>query len=400
MKTPIHSISPSPLNPLWFNHLLRLLGCVSLLAGTLSAQTVILAGKVVDPASGQVSVNQRVVVSGGRITSIGPVNDRSRGDSVIDLSRYTVLPGLIDGHVHLTIGGTVRANALADLRTGFTTIADLGARGTRLLRLRDSINAALIPGPRVLAAGIWIGKKNGVCEFNGIGIDGPPQAYADRVRVNADSGADVMKLCLSGWPADAYAHPDSVELTDAEVVAVVQEARARGRMVVAHALSAASVRSAIRNGVSGLAHAAFVDPAAAVQMRDRHMFIVSTLESLTAGDTSVVGRSLAESLRRATRLGVPLVFGTDGGVLPHGGNAQEFAALVRAGISPLEALRAATINAARAYQLADSIGGIAPGMIADLIAVDGDPLADATALQRVRFVMLRGRTIDLGAPGR
>src|SRR6185436_14980615 len=101
------------------------------------------------------------------------------------------------------------------------------------------INAGLIPGPRVLAAGIWIGTKNGVCEFNGIGIDGPPQAYAERVRVNADSGANLMKLCLSGWPADAYNHPDSVELTDAEVAAVVNESRARKKLVVAHALSAA-----------------------------------------------------------------------------------------------------------------------------------------------------------------
>src|SRR6185503_8266406 len=129
-----------------------------------------------------------------------------------------------------------------------------------------------------------------------------------------------MKLCLSGWPADAYNFPDSVELTDAEVAAVVSEARSRGKIVVAHALSAAS-------------------------------------------------RSLAESLSRATRLGVPLVFGTDGGVLPHGSNAQELVALTRAGIAPLEALRAATVNAARAYQLADSLGAIAPGMIADFIAV-------------------------------
>ena len=364
-----------------------------MLAVVLAAQVIaIRADRVIDPVTGQVAMGQTILVEGDRIRAVGNNFTVPDGAVVYDLSGLTVIPGLIDAHVHLAIGGTVRDNALADLRAGFTTIVDLGARTHRLLRLRDSINAGHIPGPRVLGAGIWVGRKDGVCEFGGIGIAGGAEGFRRRVRDNIAAGAEVIKVCVTGWPADAFADPDSYELPDSTLRAVVEEAHKGGRRVIAHDISRGGVRAGIAAGIDGLAHAAFLDSATAGALGRDSIFLIPTLAALTGGDTSAVSRGLYESVGLAPRLGVRLVFGTDGGVLPHGQNAQEFVALQRAGVPALEQLRAATINAARALGL-DSLGRIAPGMLADLVAVEGDPLADVGALQRVKFVMSRGRAV-------
>ena len=364
-----------------------------LLAVLLAAQVVaIRADRLIDPVSGRVSTRQTILVEGDRIRAVGGNVEVPVGATVYDLAGLTIIPGLIDAHVHLTIGGAVRDNALADLRAGFTTIVDLGSRGTRLLRIRDSINAGQIPGPRVLAAGIWVGRKDGVCEFGGIGLAGGAEGFRQRVRDNIAAGADVIKVCVTGWPADAFANPDSYELPDSTLVAVVNEAHHGGRRVIAHDLSKGGVRAGMAAGIDGLAHAAFLDSATAAALRRDSIFLIPTLASLTAGDTSAVAHGLYSSIALAQRLGVRLVFGTDGGVLPHGQNAQEFVALTQAGVPAVEQLRAATINAAQALGL-DSLGRIAPGMAADIIAVAGDPLADAGAFQRVRFVMSRGKVV-------
>lgn len=368
-------------------------GALTLCGCTAAAQrTVIRAGRLLDVKTGQLTRDPLIVIENGRITTVRGDQAPQSGDSVIDLSAYTVLPGLIDAHVHLGIGGAVRQNAAAILSAGFTTVVDLGARTTRLLVLRDSINAGHIPGPRVLAAGIWIGRKDGVCEFGGIGIAGGAEGFRERVRVNVQAGADVIKACVSGWPTEAYAQPDRYELPDSVLAAIVGEARRLGRKVIAHDISLGGVQAALRAGVHGLAHAAYVDSATAVTMRSRSMFLITTLASLAA-DTSPASRALIEATRLAHRAGVQLVFGTDGGVLPHGENAKEFSALALAGVSPLESIRSATWNAATALGLADSLGTIAPGMIADIIAIEGNPLSDVTSLQRVRFVMSRGRVV-------
>lgn len=371
---------------------MRLAIALLALGGELLAQpTVIRAGRLIDPVSGVALRDRFIVVENGRITSVGatlPVLYEARS---IDLSGLTLMPGLIDAHVHLVIGGPVRDNALATLRAGFTTVVDLGARTTRLLAIRDSINAGQLEGPRVLAAGIWVGTRNGVCEFNGIGIEGPPEAFRARVRANVEAGADVIKVCVSGWPAAAHARPAEYEIDEGALRAVVREAHEWKRLVVAHDISLGGVRAGLLAGIDGLAHAAYLDSATAIAMRERGVFIVPTLASLTAGDSSAVARDLIASTRMAHRLRVPFVFGTDGGVLPHGQKIEEFRALRTMGLSPLEAIRAATVNAARAFRMADSVGTIAPGMLADLIAVEGDPLQNIEALGRVRFVMARGR---------
>jgi imidazolonepropionase-like amidohydrolase len=363
-------------------------------AGTIALQ----AARVLDPTSGQYATARTVLVRDGKITGVIPTEQYRAGmaDSVVDLRDATLLPGLIDAHVHLTIGSGVAASALADLRAGFTTVVDLGARAHRLLQLRDSINRGQILGPRVLAAGMWIGVKGGVCEFNGIGIAGGVDDYRARIRSNAQAGAEIAKLCVSGWPAEAFANPTKYELSDEIIRASVAEAHALHQIVVAHDISLGGVRAAIAAGVDGLAHAAYLDSAAALRMREGRMFMIPTLASLTANDTSAGSRALVAAVRLANRSGVTMVFGTDGGVLPHGRNAEEFRTLVDgAGLSALEAIRAATINAATAFRLRDSVGVIAPRMVADIIAVRGDPLADIAWLSRPVFVMSRGRVIPL-----
>ena len=369
------------------------------------AELALRTSRILDPVAGRYNESAVILIRNGRISEVIPTREyrADLADSVVDLSQLTVLPGLIDGHVHLAIGGTVASNALADLRAGFTTVVDLGARTHRLLHLRDSINAGHLPGPRVLAAGIWVGARGGVCEFNGIGIAGGPDEFRARIRSNAAAGAEIAKLCLSGWPGQAFAEPASYELPDDVIRASVGEARAHGLVTVAHAISLGSVRAALDAGVDGLAHAAYLDSATSLRMRDQRVFMVSTLAALTSGDSSIGARSLVRALSLAARNRVPIVFGTDGGVLPHGRNAEELRALVNAGLSSLEAIRAATVNAARAFRIQDSLGTIEPGKVADLIAVAGDPLADIGTLDRPVLVLSRGRIVRddrAGSPGK
>jgi imidazolonepropionase-like amidohydrolase len=373
------------------------LAALALIAGaSANAQTTIVhAGALLDPATGQLTRNASIVIEGGKIREVvsGARPTSSANIAAIDLSKYTVLPGLIDGHVHLSIGGTPRDNALADLKAGFTTIVDLGSRTTRMLRIKDSINAGQIPGPRVLAAGVWIGTKNGVCEFGGIGLAGGPETFGARAKDNLEAGADLTKVCLSGWPAESFAHPDSVQMTEAALRAAVAESKARRKPVVAHALSMGGVQMAIAGGVGGLAHAAYIDRYTADKMKAAGMFMMPTLASLTGGDSSAASKALIAATGLAWKSGVTIVFGTDGGVLPHGKNADEFVALVNAGLTPLAAIQSATINAAKAFGIDNVTGSIRPGLSADLIAVEGDPLTDITALQRVRAVILHGVVI-------
>jgi imidazolonepropionase-like amidohydrolase len=312
---------------------------------------------------------------------------------VIDAGRLTILPGLIDAHVHLAIGGSVRDNARADVRAGFTTVADLGSLSHRMLRLRDSINTGAIEGPRVLAAGIWVGSKGGVCEFTGIGIRGGPDAFVQRVLDNVAAGADLTKVCLSSWPAAAFSSPQSVEVPEPTLKALVAASARMGRPVVAHAISRGSVQAALDAGVSGLAHVAYIDEPMARAMQQRGMWMIPTLASLTAGDSSEASRTLATSLRLARDAGVMLVFGTDGGVLPHGQGVEELRALVAAGLSPVAVLRAATVDAARAIGISDSVGVVAAGMSADFVGVVGDPLGDIGVLSEVPLVVSRGRVV-------
>jgi imidazolonepropionase-like amidohydrolase len=369
-------------------------GAVSLQPRTTAADVAVRAARWLDPVSGQLRGPVAILVSGQKIAQVVPGSafDEKAARSVIDLGNATLLPGLIDGHVHLQIGGPPADNATATLRAGFTTLVDLGATSDAVLRLRDAIAAGNVEGPRILAAGRWIGTKNGICEFGGIGIAGGPENFRARVRENVDAGADLTKVCVSEWTAAAFAQPDAYEIKDDALAAVVEESRRSNRIVIAHAISLGGAKAASRAGVHGLAHAAYLDAATAAELRERDMLLIPTILTL-AGAPGPAADALKASVATAHRAGVRLVFGTDGGVLPHGKNAAEFQALVNAGVPPIVAMRAATTTAAHAFGLADAIGSLDEGKFADIIAVDGDPVSDVTALQRIVFVMRNGRAI-------
>ena len=212
-----------------------------------------------------------------------------------------------------------------------------------------------------------------------------------RVQENIAAGANLTKVCLSSWPAASYAAPDSVEIPRDVLRAIVDASHAAHRPVTAHAISRRAARAALDAGVDGLVHAAYVDASLATAMRARGMWLSPTIASLTANDTSTAARALVAAVRVAHDAGVTLVFGTDGGVLPHGRGVDEMEALVALGLTPLEVMQAATINAAKALVIADSVGQIAVGMSADFIAVRGDPLRSVTALRDVGLVVSRGR---------
>ena len=361
------------------------------------SDTFLQAAHWLDPVSGRLGGPVIVQVSNGKIARVGAPGefDQLPGSAMTNLGAATLLPGLIDAHVHLQLGGALpQANAGAILRAGFTTVVDLGATTDIVLRLRQRISSGAIVGPRILAAGRWVGKQGGICEFGGIGIPGGPDAYRARVREDVAAGADLTKVCVSTWLADAFARPESYEISDEALAAAVDEAHRAGRLVVAHAISIGSVKAALRAGVDGLAHAAYVDVPTARELRNRGVFMVATLASLAGVSAEPPAQALRRSVATAHAEGVPIVFGTDGGVLPHGENAKEFAALVEAGLPALEAIRAATVNAARAFRLDREVGQIKAGYRADIIAVNGDPLHDIQSLSNPIFVMYDGTVVQ------
>ena len=352
------------------------------------------ADRLLDVTTGATRERMVVLIQGDRITAVGPADSVRvpRGAEEIVLRNLTLLPGLIDAHVHLTLPGSPDSAAAAELRAGFTTVQDLGAVDTAVFALRRRIAAGMATGPRIAAAGLWIGVSGGTCDFNGIGVQGP-QAFRARVREQVALGADVIKVCVTSWVAPAFRNPESYEISDAELNAVIAEAHQLQRKVVVHAISAGGVRAAVRLGADAVVHSAFVDDSTAELMRRRRVFILPTLHSFEPRRGNPAMDSLFARMAVLARSGIPVAFGTDAGVFPHGENAQEFASLVRLGLTPLEAIRTATLNGAELLGWSDRVGRVAPGMLADLIAVDGDPLVDITALERVRFVMVGGRIV-------
>ncbi len=241
------------------------------------------AARWLDPTSDEMRGPVAILISGQKIAKVVPAEafDERAARSVVDLKGATLLPGLVDAHVHLQIGGQPAENAATALRAGFTTLVDLGATSDAVLRLRDAIAAGTVEGPRILAAGRWVGTKNGICEFGGIGVGGGPENFRARVRENVATGADLTKVCVSAWTAAAFAQPDAYEIKDDALTAVVEESKRSNRMVIAHAISLAGAKAAIRAGVRGLAHAAYLDAATATELRERDMFLIPTILTLT-----------------------------------------------------------------------------------------------------------------------
>ena len=416
------------------------LGALVAFSAPAKAETIFIqAGHVITDASQPERGPSTITITDGRITSIVDGLVRTEpGAKVIDLTARTVLPGLIDAHVHLTStpGGDFRQdavesnewavivgakNALTTARAGFTTVRDLGSAPLTGFALRDGTAKGFIPGPRILSAGTAISIIGGHGDVSGFRPEvnaalevgntctGPDQCAA-RVREAMKRGADVIKITATGGVLSQSDKGLGQHFTDAEMKSIVDTAHGLGLKVAAHAHGARGVEAAARAGVDSIEHGTFADAAAIKVMKANGTSLVPTLMAFT-GIRERVGKgiytpivdakvrmTLAEvgkALKAARAAGVPIVFGTDAGVYEHGRNAEEFAQMVTlGGLTPAEALASATTGAATLLDLEGEVGRIAPGYSADMIAVDGDPLTDVRVLEKVKFVMVRGRVIE------
>jgi imidazolonepropionase-like amidohydrolase len=391
------------------------------------AAVVVRAARMVDVERGVVVSPGVVVVDSGRIRSVG-ASALPAGAETIDLGDLTLLPGLIDAHTHLTAdydrGWELRPavetpgdralrgarNARITLRAGFTTVRDLGASDFADVALMRAIDDGWVPGPRMIPAGHAIGITGGHCDETGWapgvlrrgveqGIADGPDGVTAAVRHQAKYGAKVIKICATAGVLSHDATVGAQQLSDAEMEAVVEEAARHGLRVAAHGHGPEGIVAAIAAGVNSIDHGSMLTEEALALMKERGTWLVptTTLRDIELPDLPPAirakRRSIAatakESLRRAIKAGVKIALGTDAGVLPHGQNGREVAAMVDRGMTPADALRAGTLGSAELLGVSDR-GVIAAGKVADLIAVEGNPLEDPTAVQRVRWVMKGG----------
>lgn len=408
-------------------------------AAAAQPDTLIHAGRVLaDPASGRVLTQQSILVRGGRIVSItAGYATPANGATVVDLKNAFVLPGLIDSHVHITgeqgpdarIDEFIKTSAdqaidgagfaMKTLRAGFTTVADLGADANAILALRNGIAKGTIPGPRIIASAGAISVHGGHGDANGMprdmalmlrgpgvcsGADDCARATRERVR----DGADIIKITATGGVLSNTAAGLGQQFTDAELAAIVQAAHAMGRRVTAHAHGVDGINSFLKAGGDSIEHGTYGDAESARLFKANGAYLVPTL---LAGDfvareaekpgtflqpaqiakAREAGPKMLDMLRRMHAAGMKIAFGTDTGVSAHGDNGQEFALMVKAGMTPLQTIQAATVNAADHFSLSTEIGSIAAGKAADIIAVNGDPLSNVRELESVDFVMKGGK---------
>lgn len=397
---------------------------------------VVTADRMVDVIEGRTVERPVVVVTDGRIASVTSGNvpaDLPADVERLDLPGMTILPGLIDMHVHLdsdpAIGGwqwleytdsfwaTLGvANARTMLEQGFTTVRNVGSSDYNDVALRQGIDGGYYPGPRIVPAGDAFGATGGHCDVTGLppsisidgerdhGVDGPLAARV-AVRQNHRYGAEVIKICATGGVFSHNTDPGAQQMTEEEIRAVVEEAHMLGMRVAAHAHGTAGIAAAIRAGVDTIEHASYLDDPTIRLAIDRgawlSMDIYNTEYTLAEGERNgvleenlrkdrEVGIAQRESFRRSVELGARHVFGSDVGVFPAAQVGRQFSRMVRFGMTPMQAIRAATANAAEALDRTDDVGAIAVGRYGDIIAVNGDPLADIGALEDVDVVIKGG----------
>lgn len=409
------------------------------LAAPASEVVVLRAARMFVGTSDGTVANGVVVVRDGRIVAAGSGLAAPEGARVIDLGDATLLPGFIDAHTHLgfeagkdwyreTVAELRRpateqailasAYARRTLMAGFTTVRDVGSSDYIDVGLRNAIAEGAVPGPRMLVAVHALGARGGHCDNTGFpygrfgkesgiedGVAAGPDQFRDAVRFQIKYGADVIKVCATGGVLSLADDVDTPQLTQAEMDALVDEAHRLRRKTAAHAHGAEGAKVAIRAGIDSIEHGSFLDDEALRMMKERGVYLVPTMmavESVGGGEFAVElppvlaakGRAASEAarktVRRAIAMGVPIAFGTDSGVTPHGRNAREFSLLVAAGMTPAGALRAATAAAADLLGVAADRGTLEAGKAADVVAVPGDPLADVSATERVFFVMKDG----------
>lgn len=398
---------------------------------------VLRAARMLDVVSGKMLENPAVVVEDGKIIDVNPDRTPS-GAMEIDLGDMTLLPGLIDLHTHLVyeIGGdwvtrpvtdlpaddAFRAakNARITLMAGFTTVRDVGSRNFVDVALGLATDEGFIPGPRVVPSGYALGITGGHCDITGFapgilegtaehGIADGPDEVLKAVRYQIKHGAKVIKICATAGVLSFEESVGAQQFSDEEMRVIVEEATRHGIKVAAHAHGTEGIKAAVRAGVASIEHGSILDAESIQLMKEHGTFLVPTTYLVDAIDLNALPPAIRakaewvlprarESLRTAIREGVRIGFGTDAAVYPHGDNAREFSVLVKLGMSPLEALRSATLHAAELLDVSDR-GVIEAGRFADIIGVPGDPLEDISVTERVAFVMKGGTVYRRPHPG-
>jgi imidazolonepropionase-like amidohydrolase len=414
-----------------------MVGGLSAAAEPAAPVVAIRAGKMIDTVAGVTLNDQVIVIEGERVKAVGPAASTSipPGATVIDWSKLAVLPGLIDAHTHLTGDATkhgysalgisnmraalygVRAARLT-LEAGFTTVRNVGADDFGDVALRDGINDGDYPGPRMLVSGNPLGIKGGHCdnnllppEYNDVsrGVADGPWAARAKVREMVKYGVDLIKICASGGVLSKGDESGAQQYTLEEMQAIVAEAHKLGRKVAAHAHGTSSIRDAIIAGVDSIEHASLIDEEGIRLAREKGTYLVmdiynddyilqegakvGILEESLAKERAL-GQLQRDNFRKAFLGGDKMAFGTDSGVYPHGDNAKQFYYMLKYGMTSMQAIQAATVNAADLLGWKNRVGSISPGKYADIIAVEGDPGKDATVLTHVKFVMKGGKMVQ------
>ncbi|HEV2230470.1 MAG TPA: amidohydrolase family protein [Steroidobacteraceae bacterium] len=407
----------------------------------LPAETIVVTGaRMVDVLAGREVERPQIVIADGRISAVGRQGDPAPADAGrLDLGDRTILPGLIDMHVHLTsdplISGYRRleytdsfwmtvgvANARKTLEAGFTTVRNVGSHGYQDVGLMEGIGRGYIAGPRIVPATYALGSTGGHCDATqfppsittpGTQIANSPDEYRALVRKMHKYGAQVIKVCMTGGVLSKRDSVGAQQVSLEEIRAVVDEAHRLGLRVAVHAHGTEGINDALRAGVDTIEHASLADAESFRLARehgawfdmdiydDDYILAEGTKNGVFAESLEKerqIGLRQRQTFRAAHAAGVRMLFGTDAGVYPHGTNARQFAKMVEWGMTPMEAIQAATRNAAEALDQSANVGAIAPGRYADLIAVDGDPLKDIHTLETVAFVMKGGAIVKGIAP--
>jgi len=420
-----------------------LLAALLPISAAISAQTpsrtLIRAGHLLDVHTGKLLDSQTIIVTGEKITAIAPTasTPAAPSDAVIDLGRLTVLPGLIDVHTHLTgnpnfdpylevtstdakeaINGVV--NAKTTLMAGFTSVRNVGAGGYVDVDLRDAINAGQVPGPHMQVSGPPLGITGGHCDDNLLpfryhavsdGVADGIAAVQQKVRQNIKYGVDLIKVCATGGVLSKGDSLQASQYTLEELKAIVADAHRLGLKVAAHAHGAQGILWSSEAGIDSIEHGSYIDDAAIAEMKKNGTYLVPTLYledwMLANGHLPVFYQqkmrdaiSVAKpNIRHAFESGVKIALGTDAAVYPHGLNAHEVEVYVRdLGMTPLQAIQSATLNAADLMNWTAKTGSLDAGKWADIIAVEGNPLADVKLLQDVKFVMKAGQVYKEPSP--